>query len=114
MEVFKQGKENSKETRQQLKSIGINLEIEDYIQFTKNKNEFVFKCNDKEILPSILIQFLNVWKNQIALLNTMQNQYLTELRDALLPDLMSGKINLDLCDAKMDVPDTEITTDEVR
>ena len=72
---------------------GIN-QVEDYIQFTKNKNEFVFKCNDKELLPDILIQFFNVWKNQIALLNTMQNQYLAELRDALLPDLMSGKIEL--------------------
>lgn len=94
METFKQGKENSKQMQEQMKSLGIDLEIEDYIQFTKNKNEFVFKCNDKEFLPDILIQFFNVWKNQIALLNTMQNQYLAELRDALLPDLMSGKIEL--------------------
>lgn len=76
------------------KTLGIDIEVEDYIQFTKNKNEFVFKCNDKEILPEILIQFLSVWKNQVALLNTMQNQYLAELRDTLLPDLMSGKIQL--------------------
>lgn len=34
-------------------------------------------------------------KNQISLLNTMQNQYLSELRDAELPELMSGKISLD-------------------
>ena len=94
METFKQGKENSRQMQEQMKSLGIELEIEDYIQFTKNKNEFVFKCNDKELLPDILIQFFNVWKNQIALLNTMQNQYLAELRDALLPDLMSGEIEL--------------------
>lgn len=94
METFKQGKENSRQMQEQMKSLGIDLEIEDYIQFTKNKNEFAFKCNDKELLPDILIQFFNVWKNQIALLNTMQNQYLAELRDALLPDLMSGKIEL--------------------
>lgn len=94
METFKQGKENSRQMQEQMKSLGIDLEIEDYIQFTKNKNEFVFKCNDKEMLPDILIQFFNVWKNQIALLNTMQNQYLAELRDALLPDLMNDKIEL--------------------
>ena len=94
METFKKGKENSRQMQEQMKSLGIDIEIEDYIQFTKNKNEFVFKCNDKELLPDILIQFFNVWKNQIALLNTMQNQYLAELRDALLPDLMSGKIEL--------------------
>ena len=94
MEVFKQCKKNSEEMRSQMKTLGIDIEVEDYIQFTKNKNEFVFKCNDKEMLPDIFLQFFAVWKNQIALLNRMQNQYLAELRDAILPDLMSGKINL--------------------
>lgn len=94
METFKKGKKQSEEMRSQMKSLGIDIEVEDYIQFTKNKNEFVFKCNDKEMLPDIFLQFFSVWKNQIALLNSMQNQYLAELRDALLPDLMSGKIKL--------------------
>lgn len=94
IELYKQSKKNSVETQQQMKALEINLEVEDYIQFTKNKNEFCFKCNDKELLPDILLQFFSVWKNQIALLNTMQNQYLTELRDALLPDLMSGKLDV--------------------
>lgn len=94
VDLYKQSKENSKSVKEQMRSLKIDIEVEDYIQFTKNKNEFVFKCNDKEILPEILLQFLSVWKNQIALLNTMQNQYLAELRDALLPDLMSGKIQL--------------------
>lgn len=95
VEAYKQEKEGSKSMKEKMKSIGINVEAEDYIQFTKNKNEFVFKCNDKEILPEILLQFLSVWKNQIALLNTMQSQYIAELRDALLPDLMSGKISIE-------------------
>lgn len=94
IDLYKQSKENSKQTKEQMKALGIDIEVEDYIQFTKNKNEFVFKCNDKEILPDIMSQFLTIWKTQIALLNTMQNQYLAELRDALLPDLMSGKISL--------------------
>lgn len=94
IETFQKGKENSKNLHEQMKSLGIDIEIEDYIQFTKNKNEFIFKNNDKELLPDILVQFLTVWKNQVALLNTMQNQYLAELRDALLPDLMSGKIEI--------------------
>ena len=94
METFKQGKKNSEEMRTQMKTLGIDIEVEDYIQFTKNKNEFVFKCNDKEMLPDIFLQFFSVWKNQVALLNRMQNQYLAELRDAVLPDLMSGKIEL--------------------
>lgn len=95
IEQYKQSKESSKLINEQMKSVGIKIDIEDYIQFTKAKNEFCFKCNDKENLPEVLLQFLSVWKNQIALLNTMQNKYLIELRDALLPDLMSGKINVD-------------------
>lgn len=95
IEVFKKEIENSKElVKTQSEILGVKIETSDYIQFTKNKNEFIFKCNDKEILPDMLLQFFSVWKNQIALLNTMQNQYLAELRDAILPDLMSGKINL--------------------
>lgn len=94
IDLYKNSKENSKQVQEQMKSIGVNVEIEDYIQFTKNKNEFVFKCNDKDLLPDILNHFLSIWKNQIALLNTMENQYLSELRGSLLPDLMSGKLRL--------------------
>ena len=94
VEIYKQAKKNSIEISSQMKALGINVEVDDYIQFTKNKNQFIFKCNDKDIFPDILLQFFTIWKNQIALLNTMQNQYLTELRDSLLPDLMSGKIEL--------------------
>lgn len=94
IDLYKNSKENSKQVKEQMKKIGVDVEIEDYIQFTKNKNEFVFKCNDKELFPDIFNHFLSIWKNQISLLNTMENQYLSELRDALLPELMSGKIEL--------------------
>lgn len=90
-----ESKKSNQLADEQSELLGIKIEKSDYIQFTKNKNEFMFKCNDKELLPDIFIHFLSIWKNQIALLNTMQNQYLGELRDALLPDLMSGKISLD-------------------
>lgn len=94
IDLYKNSKENSKQVKEQMKKIGVDVEIEDYIQFTKNKNEFVFKCNDKELFPDIFNHFLSIWKNQISLLNTMENQYLSELRDSLLPDLMNGKIEL--------------------
>jgi type I restriction-modification system DNA methylase subunit len=92
VQLYKDENKNSNQfADEQSKLLGIKIEKSDYIQFTKNKNEFAFKCNDKELLPDIFIHFLTIWKNQISLLNTMQNQYLAELRDALLPDLMSGK-----------------------
>ena len=94
IDLYKNSKENSKQVQEQMKSIGVNVEIEDYIQFTKNKNEFVFKCNDKDLLPDILNHFLSIWKNQIAWLSTIENQYLSELRESVLPDLMSGKLRL--------------------
>lgn len=90
IDLYKNSKENSKQVKEQMKKIGVDVEIEDYIQFTKNKNEFVFKCNDKELFPDIFNHFLSIWKNQISLLNTMENKYLSELRDQLLPDLMKG------------------------
>lgn len=96
IQLYKNEFKNSNQLAdEQSELLGIKIEKPDYIQFTKNKNEFMFKCNDKELLPDIFIHFLSIWKNQIALLNTMQNQYLSELRDAELPELMSGKISLD-------------------
>ncbi|WP_449074556.1 N-6 DNA methylase [Ruminococcus sp.] len=95
IQLYKNEFKNSNQLAdEQSKLLGIKIEKSDYIQFTKSKNEFMFKCNDKELLPDIFIHFLSIWKNQIALLNTMQNQYLSELRDAILPDLMNGKIEL--------------------
>lgn len=93
-ELFVRNREASKQSAEDMKKIGIELAVDDHIQFTKNKNEFVFKCNDKELLPEILLEFFNLWKSRIILLNDMENQYLGELRDSMLPDLMSGKINL--------------------
>ncbi len=95
IQLYKNEFKNSNQLAdEQSELLGIKIEKSDYIQFTKSKNEFMFKCNDKELLPDIFIHFLTIWKNQIALLNTMQNQYLEELRDAILPDLMNGKIEL--------------------
>ena len=61
----------------------------------KKKNEIKFENNSKEQLSSVLIMILNMWKQHIYYLNLEENRYLMELRDALLPELMSGKINLD-------------------
>lgn len=41
-----------------------------------------------------LVLILNNWKQHIFYLNQEENRYLAELRDALLPELMSGKIEV--------------------
>jgi type I restriction-modification system DNA methylase subunit len=66
----------------------------DYISFTKNKNELVFKNNNSEFVSTILTSILQMWKQHIMYLNNEENRYLCEMRDALLPDLMSGKIEV--------------------
>lgn len=68
---------------------------EDYFTATKNKNQFEFKNNSKDGISSILIMILNTWKQHVYFLNLEENRYLAELRDKLLPDLMSGKLEVE-------------------
>ena len=65
-----------------------------YFTSTKNKNEIKFENNDKNQLSSILIMIMQMWKKHVYYLNQEENRYLLELRDALLPELMSGKIEI--------------------
>lgn len=51
------------------------------------------QCTQEEI-SSIFMMIFNMWKQHIYYLNIEENRYLAELRDALLPDLMTGKIEL--------------------
>ena len=76
------------------KLCGQAFEKPDYIQFTKNKNEFILKANSKEEFPELLLLAFKMWKQRVMMLNNDENILLAELRDALLPDLMSGKIEI--------------------
>lgn len=71
------------------------LERQDYFTASKKKNEIKFENNSKDQLSSILVMILQNWKQHIYYLNQEENRYLAELRDALLPELMSGKIDLE-------------------
>lgn len=52
------------------------------------------KISTKDGIHPLIIDFLNHWKQMIMYLNAEENRYLAEFRDALLPELMSGKIEL--------------------
>lgn len=73
---------------------GERLLADDCIKCTKNKNELTFQNNGKSDLSFILRMILRDWKANVIRLNERQNVYLAELRDALLPDLLSGKIEI--------------------
>ena len=83
------------EMNKTLKSIKLEIEKENYITLSKNKNEIRFENNSKEHVSEILMLIMNNWKMMMYHLNNEENRYLVELRDKLLPDLMYGKINLD-------------------
>ena len=79
-----------------LKKLGIEeISNDSYVKFTKNKNEFKFENMSKNTVSSVLIMIMSMWKQHIYYLNNEENRYLIELRDALLPKLMSGEIEIE-------------------
>lgn len=74
--------------------LGGRYESRRYITLTKNKNEFRVENQDKEILSSLINFFLPMWKQHVFYLNQEENRLLAELRDAMLPELMSGKLDV--------------------
>jgi hypothetical protein len=72
--------------------VGCKAEKESFITMSKKATEFKIQNRSKDKLPEILMIFLTMWKQHIMYLNNEENRILAEFRDALLPDLMSGKI----------------------
>lgn len=94
VELYKQDQKDSG-LNELLNKLGAEPLIkQNYFTTSKNKNEIKFENNSKDILSSILIMIFNNWKQHIYYLNQEENRYLAELRDALLPDLMSGKLEV--------------------
>lgn len=52
------------------------------------------RISTKDGVHPLVLDFLNHWKQMIMYLNNEENRYLAEFRDALLPELMSGKIEV--------------------
>lgn len=74
--------------------LGGRYEARHYITLTKKKNEFKIENQDKEQLSSLINFFLPMWKQHIFYLNLEENRLLEELRDAMLPELMSGELQV--------------------
>lgn len=94
VDLYKADKQDS-ELNDLLKKLGAEpLAKQNYFTASKNKNEIKFENNSKDILSSILVMIMNNWKQHIYYLNNEENRYMAELRDALLNELVSGKIEL--------------------
>lgn len=95
IELFKQDNSTNNDFSKLTEKIcGEKIVKNDYFKTTKNKNEITFANNSKENISSILMMIFNTWKQHIYYLNVEENRYLAELRDALLPELMRGKIDI--------------------
>lgn len=93
-QMFKQSEETADSMNQMLVFTGKKIEKENFISMTKKAGELKFENGSKNNISTILLSILQMWKQHIMYLNNEENRYLIELRDALLPDLMSGKIDL--------------------
>lgn len=94
IELLKQEENTAKELNKSFELVGGKYEFRKFITFSKNKNEFKIENQDKENLSSILRMFLPMWKQHVYYLNEEENRLLAEFRDALLPELMSGNIEV--------------------
>lgn len=94
VEAYKKSQNNYPDNDFIEKISGQKILKDDYITFTKNKGEFVIKSNDPEHLNSIFKTVLTMWKQHNMYLNEQENIYLAELRDALIPELLSGNIEV--------------------
>lgn len=91
---FNNGDRMNQTVNQALKCVGLKIEKEDVMTLSRSK-EMKIDVKDFSDLPEIISLFLNMWRQRMMMLNNEEIILLTELRDALLPDLMTGKLSLD-------------------
>lgn len=75
------------------KVVGEKADKEDYISLTKSA-VFKIECRSDKAFPKLLTVFVSMWKQHIMFLNNEENRILAEFRDAMLPDLMQGMIEV--------------------
>lgn len=73
--------------------VGETVPRENFISFTKSDG-ITIKCKTSEGIPRSVMLFVEEWKTLMTYLNDEENRLLAELRDALLPDIMNGKIDV--------------------
>lgn len=78
-----------------IKILGLEpLEKSKYITVSKKAGEIKIENMSKDSVSSIFAIFMPIFKQHIYYLNNRENELLMELRDAVLPELMSGKISI--------------------
>lgn len=98
VELIEQCKQSAEISRSINKSLNFKnykveapIEEDGYIR-ESNSKIFCIENTDKGQLSSIMPFFMNMWKQHVFYLNLRENALLAELRDAMLPYLMSGDL----------------------
>ena len=71
--------------------LGGHYENRCYLKLTKSR-EFKVENQDKDMWSSLINFFLPMWKQHVYYLNQEEIRLLAELRDAMIPELMSGEL----------------------
>ncbi|MDD3186572.1 MAG: N-6 DNA methylase [Anaerostipes sp.] len=96
-QIQKESRLNTEQMSANMESMfGIKIEKDNYISLSKNKGEIKFENMSKEVISPIFSMIFQAYKQHIFYLNQEESRYLVELRDAMLPDLMSGKLEIEL------------------
>lgn len=70
-------------------------ELESHRYFTPTKSAVIkFECKTNEGVPILMVDFLRYWAYHLQAINEEENRYLREMRDALLDDLLTGKMEV--------------------
>ena len=96
--LVKQSNEITEEQNKRCAFLGLSFKKNDYLTLSKNAKEFKIenKCKDglSSIFAILLPIFIPMYTQHIFYLNDRENELLAELRDAMLPGLMSGEIKV--------------------
>ena len=101
-EIVEQSAKNTEEINNTtIKFLGLEpIEPEDWIRLSKKAGEIKIENTSKESISSIFAIFMPMLKQHIYYLNNRENELLKELQQALLPELMSGKLDV----SRFDLP----------
>ena len=84
--------ENDIDISPSFKLVGCDAEKDNFVHFSSSDGIRI-ECSTKDgDIPIMISDLIRGWTQYIRMLNNESNRYLAEFRDALLPDLMSGKI----------------------
>lgn len=93
VEMYRQKSETELKVAESFRVAGCEVQTENYMHFTKNAIIRI-EVKTKDGIPMIIQDFLRDWSLFERMLNDEENRILAEFRDALLPELMSGKVKV--------------------